>query len=373
MKKIFREFYPFDDEYFTKLWDEAIIVPDANILLNLYFYSEKTSKELINILKKFKKRLWIPYQVALEYQLGRLNKIKAQKNVYKNLIDFIKGKINSIKKESQKKYSKHPVLEINKIEEILDKCFSGIELYLNKSKNKHPDWETEDKIRNTLDILFENKVGEPYTSEKLRECYEEGYLRYKKNIPPGYEDEKNKKDEKRKFGDLIIWLEIIEKAKKEKKPIIFITDEEKEDWWQKDSKNQIPRYELIGEMRLKAGVSFYMYNSNDFMRFAYKYLELPSIEPVIKEMKALRNYFAHYDFVNLQNALSKKFSEIIYNMETIEALKRFNENISKSFQPLQDIDRNIFLNYLKTFSLGEEEDKDDNESNDKDDDEKPEK
>ena len=70
MKKTFREFYPFNDEYFTKLWDEAIVVPDANILLNLYYYSRKTSRDLISILRKFKKRIWIPYQVALEYQLS---------------------------------------------------------------------------------------------------------------------------------------------------------------------------------------------------------------------------------------------------------------------------------------------------------------
>ena len=43
MKNTFREFYPFDDEYFVKLWDKAIIIPDANILLNLYFYSKNNS------------------------------------------------------------------------------------------------------------------------------------------------------------------------------------------------------------------------------------------------------------------------------------------------------------------------------------------
>jgi len=41
-----------------------------------------------------------------------------------------------------------------------------------------------------------------------------------------------------KFGDLIIWKEMIEKAKAEKRPIIFVTDDGKSDWWHIHSSRQ---------------------------------------------------------------------------------------------------------------------------------------
>jgi len=299
MKKILCEFYPFEKEYFSRLWKEAIIISDANILLNLYYYSRKTSKELISILDKFSERLWIPYQIALEYQKNRLSKIRVQKESYNSLRKSIQDEINAIKKRLDDKYSKHPLLEVSKIKIILDKSFKDIEQYLNDTRDNHPDWEKNDEIRNDLDKLFEDKVSMPYSRDRLKEIYEIGYYRYENKIPPGFGDDK--KDKERKYGDLIIWLDIIEKAKKEKKSVIFINDEKKEDWWQKDNNNLIPRYELIGEIKNEANASFYMYSAEDFMKYSYKFLNQTPKISVINEVRTFREFANFLENVKLQN------------------------------------------------------------------------
>jgi len=301
MKKILSEYYPFEYEYFTNLWKEAIIIPDANILLNLYSYSRNTSDELISILDKFKERLWLPYQVALEYQRNRLAKIRFQKETYNLIEKIIQKHLNSIKTALEKNYPIHPVLKVSKIKKDLDDCFKKIKQYLDSTKNNHPDWVKNDEIRNKLTELFEGKIGKPYTKDKLKEFYDLGYFRYKNEMPPGYRDEKEKKEKERKYGDLIIWLDIIEKAKEEKKSIIFINDERKDDWWQKNNNDLIPRFELLGEIRNEAGVSFYMYNALDFVKCFYKLFNKTPKGKVLNEIKTFKDFSIFLENLKRQN------------------------------------------------------------------------
>lgn len=47
----------------------------------------------------------------------------------------------------------------------------------------------------------------------------------------------------------LLWLQVIEYAKKEHKPIILVTGENKEDWWQKEKGKIVSaRPELINEI-----------------------------------------------------------------------------------------------------------------------------
>jgi hypothetical protein len=68
MKKSFQSYYRPSEETFKELWGKCIFVPDTNMLLNIYRYSEATTNELIGILEKISPQLWIPYQIGLEYQ-----------------------------------------------------------------------------------------------------------------------------------------------------------------------------------------------------------------------------------------------------------------------------------------------------------------
>src|SRR5690606_8660652 len=92
-----------------------------------------------------------------------------------------------------------------------------------ESIKKYCDYLKDDPIYERLSNLFENKITNPYDANKLNDIYKEGEERYKHKIPPGFEDEKNK-DGSRKYGDLILWKQVIDIAKEQKRPVIFITD-----------------------------------------------------------------------------------------------------------------------------------------------------
>jgi PIN like domain len=149
----------------------------------------------------------------------------------------------------------------------------------------------EDSIRSSLDDLLRDHVGPPPTQKELDAIYDEGKERFANRMPPGFEDDSKQKDKspfqfsnglkiERRFGDLIVWKQAIALAKANQFDfLIFVTDDEKSDWWWKiDSsgpKTLGPRPELIEEIRRDGGVeNFTIYSSESFMVAAKEYLGL---------------------------------------------------------------------------------------------------
>jgi hypothetical protein len=60
---------------------EALICYDANVLLNVYRYSEETQKGLDLVFRAFADRTRLPHQFALEYAQNRLKTIVEQVNL----------------------------------------------------------------------------------------------------------------------------------------------------------------------------------------------------------------------------------------------------------------------------------------------------
>ena len=171
-------------------------------------------------------------------------------------------------------YSKHASIKKDSILKDIKSCFKEIKKNLNKKKKNKPDFFKNDKILEEITKVFDGRVGDQYDDEKLKKIYLDADDRYSKLIPPGFRDavEKDKNDPQklRKYGDIIGWFQIIDMAKDLNKPVIFVTDDRKDDWWYKiDGKTISPRIELIREIRLKAsGVFFHMYNAEAFCEYA---------------------------------------------------------------------------------------------------------
>lgn len=100
------------------------------------------------------------------------------------------------------------------------------------------------------------------SQEDIYSWCEEGENRYKKEVPPGFKDAKNK-DGVRKFSDLILWKEILRFAAKEKKNVIFVTDDVKADWWETDNGNRKFHPKLVAEF-FKTGKQIKPFVSHDF-------------------------------------------------------------------------------------------------------------
>ncbi|SFI42623.1 hypothetical protein SAMN05192551_1215 [Tindallia magadiensis] len=286
MKTNFREYIGYCKQEKEELWDKCVFVFDTNILLNLYRYSSETRNALLNSFETLSHSIWLPNQVALEF-FKRRNEVIIETNVRYSKLELKKDKLlQEFREELRMKSNNEELAE-------LDSYITGW------IKNReHSDLlvssHTEDIILDRLLKLYDGKVGNEYSENRLKEIYEEGKKRYDNKIPPGYKDEKkNLAKENSGYGDLILWFQIIEYSKENEKDIIFVTHDQKEDWWLKINGQTIgSRPDLVREFIDIAKSEFLMYSMDSFLNYMNENHKQSISEDVISEVKeisAVRN------------------------------------------------------------------------------------
>ena len=257
MKNAIKEYIELNSKEKKDLWNTATFVFDTNVFLNLYRYSNKTRNQLLESFEILKTRIWMPYKVALEFCKDRYS-----------VIDEANKRFDDIETDANKlttNWKKELRLDSNDsdIEELRKYLSDWI---TNKRNNNYCTFNaTDDEVFCRLLHLFDGKVGTPFSAEEKSNIEQDGENRFKNKIPPGYKD--NKKPENR-FGDLFIWKEIIRYAKSKKVDIIFVTHDQKEDWWNISSNKTIgPRIELRKEFYEETGKMFHMYTMPSFLSF----------------------------------------------------------------------------------------------------------
>ncbi len=286
LESLFDEHMPRPDDYYTKIWENAIVVLDTNILLNLYRFSDNTRDKLFDALEGIKDQIWIPYWVGKEYVKNRPNVIGSQ---MKELSAPITGITDFLKLFESKRT--HPHLADETKKQLLDIQQSIIEANAETSKLLSARLRQDDIMVRINKLLDENIGAEP-TDAELSTLVVDGEKRVKSETPPGYGDyDKKKKDNPHNpyapIGDYIIWDAMKKKAAADKKPVIFICDdEEKGDWILKQSGQTIgPFPALLKEFKTETGQEFHIYNSFQFMNY---YQEQPGEvvdEAVLQELK----------------------------------------------------------------------------------------
>lgn len=283
MKELFPGYYRKTEDEIKRIWEHGVIMFDTNVLLNLYRYSDSTQQTILDLIKKFSKQIYLPHQAALEYNRNRYEVIAEQEKAYNEFLE----KIDQIQKDLQST-SKPPFLS-TKIDKELNVIFEKVGDEVKESIQKYSDFLKADTIYDSISDLFKDRITSPFSENELKEIYKEGEDRYKNKIPPGFEDEKSKEGI-RKFGDLVLWKQIIRTASELKKDIILITDERKIDWWWKikDGRNMGPRQELVEEIKLQANVDFHMYSSERFLSYGQSFLKEKINQQALEEIQAMK-------------------------------------------------------------------------------------
>ncbi len=111
MKNTFREYHPIDNKLLTEMWSNAVFVFDTNVLLNLYRYSKKTSDEVIQIILDLNDRVWLPFQVGLEFNKNRLTVISDQKKNYTDFEKKIYELIEEIENRNRNPFFSQPLTD----------------------------------------------------------------------------------------------------------------------------------------------------------------------------------------------------------------------------------------------------------------------
>ena len=260
MRNAIREYIELSDAEKKSLWDNATFIFDTNVFLNLYRYSKKTRDALLDAMTQLDGRIWMPYQVAFEFMqrrpeiifetIDRYSKLKQENEKFLRMCsDMLRVKTDDCEYIELQKY----------IDQWLD---------ANKERNLLVMNVAEDSILDKILQLFEGKVGVDFSENEKADLVKEGANRYAKEIPPGYMDAQKAKagDDNNAYGDLFVWKQILKFSKDNNRDIIFVTHDQKKDWWNiVHGKTIGPRVELRKEFYDNATQQFHMYSMDGFI------------------------------------------------------------------------------------------------------------
>ncbi|MEL0464025.1 PIN-like domain-containing protein [Streptococcus pneumoniae] len=291
----------YNKDFTNEMIKESIFVIDNNCLLfplKDYVLGDK----IVDSFNIIKNDVYIPYVTQIEYLENESNTINKRKEQVKKakkiisdieesnqLLDFrIKNTINNNLFNEIGKYKKDDAMRsmykqissfekkyIDKIKNYEEKLkLINDELVEEKNKLlKKVDWKLSttsvDEIKRVIEkFLDEVKLGLDYTDDILSRYTEAINERYKSNISPGYEDIDGKsnrtiflggKSVPRHYSDAIFWLDTLDyitcnpNVTKDKKYLIIISNEGKQDWVVGGNKTKI-NIDMYSECYRKTGL-----------------------------------------------------------------------------------------------------------------------
>lgn len=298
MRDLLRGYYPPSDSDISSLWAGGLFVLDASTLLDLYRYPDEARDDTFRVLQHFaeQNRLWVPFQVALEFQANRPNEIVRQLARFDKVRDAID---ESVAQLDELELLKRPV-EKSYVEVIngLKGAAQKIAALLKSVQEKHVQVFGADDIRSRLDELLNERTGAPPENQAyLDAIYADGKARYAVQIPPGFLDQKKAAAPplrysgltfERQYGDLIVWKQILEHVKTKKiTHVAFVTSDQKEDWWWRVAGKTLgPHPILVEEIGRLAGAQvFHMYTMEGLLKQASTYVQLGIKDQTIREVE----------------------------------------------------------------------------------------
>lgn len=257
---------------------DADVVLDTNVLLLPYRAGPNSLQQIVAALTPLKNegRLFIPGRVAREFTRLRPQKLG-------ELLQAISDQASRVAAPDQHSY---PLLRELDEYVALEKAVFALQTArktfidaVGALRTKILSWEGNDPVSVAYAELFSSscvrdlKFDEPEILEELRR-----QMQHK--IPPGYKDS-GKTDGG--VGDLLIWRTILDIARDRKKPLVFVTGEEKADWMHRSGgRGFLPRFELVDEYRRAAdGAAFYIIQMSQLLELLQ--VESSTVEEIKKE------------------------------------------------------------------------------------------
>lgn len=326
MRKMFHGYYQPTAEEFERLWSEGLLAPDNNVLIHLFRFMPKQREEVLAAFKSFGNRLWLPYQVANEFHQGWRSAESANRGAYSDLKKDLAKKKQEIE-DLVRRFSRFdPWPEgstMNQIPEFFDRLSKDVDGATSNLPNA-------DEVLAAISDLFEGKVAAQPEQKEIDARVKEAERRMQNKIPPGYMDKRP--------GDYLIWAELKEKARTAKLPIIFVTDDRKEDWWLEQSGKTIgPRPELRQEFTADTGQMFYAYTPDRFLALlAERTKNLVSPETVMEMQRIQSRRLTSASSLRIRSEIRELLDDILLKPgANEEALMAYAANIATALNLIE--------------------------------------
>ncbi|MFI9807450.1 PIN-like domain-containing protein [Streptomyces sp. NPDC052301] len=268
-----------EDAERSVFFKDGVIVLDTNVLLSLYEYTETSREEVLSALEQTAGRLWMPYQVGLEFVRGRRSTLESRKRaltsaateVNKKLMaarkaiveakDVVCAQLDKYARAQQEIAGLDALVADADVDAHLDVYRHEFKCHLDMLKADHGlalnSSDAEDPILPRIAKLYGEGVGEQPDDDVLRKRLEEATaFRFPNKIPPGFSDS-DKDTPLKSAGDFLLWEELIEHVRQlppSGRCVLFVSNDTKEDWYEQRSgaSSSRPWPSLVDELRRRA-------------------------------------------------------------------------------------------------------------------------
>jgi hypothetical protein len=235
---------------------------------------------LVDAYHKFAARITLPYQFALEYSRNRAKVINRQITNFQKAENDLKELLKKHQVKQEQPYLSES--SIKAVEAILKELAEG--------RSKMEKSMASDESSDLLLQLFDSKIGLKPGADELNTLHDEAKARYAIEVPPGFEDRKDK-EEPECYGDYIAWKQIMAIAAERKRDFILVTDDVKEDWWHYEGSRMVgPLPDLRKEFRTVTEQSIWFYTTEGFLRSAKNFAKVDVGETALNEVAAARDF-----------------------------------------------------------------------------------
>jgi hypothetical protein len=304
-----------------EIFSNAIFVLDTNSLLAPFVAGKEDIEKIRMTYEKLvrEERLYVPRHVIREFLKNRTSRIS---DLFTNIDNYL-SQIPSLKE------FEYPILgeidaykKLKESRETIKNNIKEYKSYLTELKEGIKNWNWSDPVSSVYSNVFSESIIIDVNKNE-EELEKEYYYRIENNIPPGTRD-KNK--EENAIGDFIIWNCITELGKLKSRDIIFVTNDEKNDWLVIGNKQSVStRFELVDEF-------FRITKGNEFQCMTFStFLELQGV-----------NTFAKFEHTS--NNKGNNESIFLSNVETDPSSSIYSLVICKK----------IFNDYLTHYDVTDE-------------------
>src|ERR1700735_1514638 len=145
MREKYPGWYPKSAAEASALWNNAIFVPDANVLLHCLRHPAAVRERLLRLFEVLKASLWIPYQVGLEFHRNRLDVELGAQDAYEALIKDQEAVLEKAR-ERLRQLRAHPTISVAKELAALDMFAGDFRGRMIAAQAAHPVQEIADAV-----------------------------------------------------------------------------------------------------------------------------------------------------------------------------------------------------------------------------------
>lgn len=336
---------PNDDEIQAAI-RSAVVVPDTNFLLGFYRVSKEARDVREKILRALDGRLFVPYQVAIEFHRNRIKAASDTQAAFKPARDALATlekmipKVGVVEHESESAEASTAREEVRRAHAELRSSFSTLESLTSSGVDP-----ANDSILELIEKLFDGRVG-PRPSNKNRIRWTREFIDHRQpmKIPPGFADAPAKGDH-RAAGDYLLWREVISMAKKRRVDVVLVTNDSKEDWWQAGHSGvpEVPHPLLVDEFRSLTHQSYYQLSVSEFIKKASTAFAFETSEQILIEED---------DLTEVERSTPAPATRVIRpSPRVLEAALRYMHSLG-SDEGEQRIARNAYFREISRLSAG---------------------